>query len=410
MTISTLVKLHLIVYADDVILLAQDYHALQRMFDMLQSSFASIGLQFDPDKTAWLSLEGPTPGGDGVPSFVESMTWLGILWQKGDYNFDSTAKRRQQFAQAAQYELVGDVVAAQLLGNLPSCRVVWMAMVQAHLITMGPAWGMQHFKVQRAWRHAGMQMLARYLRKVLGLSRHVSNIALALEAGLWPPVVLVARRVNDMWAAAQDSDNVLLRAAAQCETALCEQGSKCWLRMWLTAFQCELADIKAGHLADKVAAACVGQVEAYCTAPIHEDKCAERHIAMYVQQFAHVTPIGKVPRHHSKFKLPWRVLHQYINIATGNVKLPAYDAGYGIPFTARHCPLCEPNKVCTVYHLLSDCSFMQLDTLDDDDGEYTPDRSGASMQQWLQNNYSADGIRFLVAAVSRFQREAAWYT
>ena len=87
------------------------------------------------------------------------------------------------------------------------------------------------------------------------------------------------------------------------------------------------------------------------TAPIHEDKCAERHIAMYVQQFAHVTPIGKVPRHHRNFKLPWRVLHQYINIATGNVKLPAYDAGYGIPFTARHCPLCEPNKlVCTVYH------------------------------------------------------------
>ena len=92
------------------------------------------------------------------------------------------------------------------------------------------------------------------------------------------------------------------------------------------------------------------------------------------------------------------------------MKLPAYDAEHGIPFTARHCPLCETNKVCTVYHLLSDCSFMQLDTLDDDDGEYTPDRSGASMQQWLQNNYSADGIKFLVDAVSRFQREAAWYT
>ena len=44
--LSTLIKLHLIVYADDVILLAQDYHALQQMFDMLQSSFASIGLQF----------------------------------------------------------------------------------------------------------------------------------------------------------------------------------------------------------------------------------------------------------------------------------------------------------------------------------------------------------------------------
>ena len=97
---------------------------------MLQDSFANIGLQFDPGKTTWLSLAGTTPIGDQVPHFLEKMTWLGIVWQKGDYKFDSTAQRRKRLAEIAQMELIGDVKAAQLQGRLASCRaVLWIAMV-----------------------------------------------------------------------------------------------------------------------------------------------------------------------------------------------------------------------------------------------------------------------------------------
>ena len=46
--------------------------------------------------------------------------------------------------------------------------------------------------------------------------------------------------------------------------------------------------------------------------------------------------------------------------------------------------------------------FASWDTLDD--GGYTPiRRNNATMQQWLHDNYSADGIRYLVEAVSRFR-------
>ena len=401
----------MIVYADDVILLAPNYRELQQMYDMLQDNFANIGLQFDPGKTTWLSLAGTTPTGDQVPQFLEKMTWLGIIWQKGDYKFDSTAQRRKRLAEIAQMELIGDVKAAQLQGRLASCRVLWIAMVMSHLGTMAPAWGMQHFRVRDAWNHTGIKMLAQYLRNILGLSNRASLVALASEAGLWPPVVLVAKRLDAMWDTARDSGNALLRAAVECETSLCQAGRKCWLKNWLQVLRCELGDIVAGQLGDKVEEACVRELDKYRNAPIHADVCTKRHVSMYVQQFSVVTSPGKVPRHHHRFQLPLRVTRQYIRIATGDITLPAYRIPHDTPFTQRACPYCLADggsaHVCTVYHLMSECPAIRAHfrVLEDDAELYTPDLRGQSMQDWLQNNYSADGITYLVDAVRYFETE-----
>jgi len=385
------------------------------MFEVLQDSFADIGLQFDPGKTTWLSLVGDAPVGDQTPAFVNSMTWLGIKWEKGDYKFAGTAARRKQLANAAQLSVISDVEAAELHHSLPSCRMVWIAMVMSHYNTMAPAWGMQHFKVRGAWNHECLRLLARFVRKTLGLSRHSSNIALAMEAGIWPPVVNVARRLDDLWATARDSDNVLLNAAVACEVEMCQRGrGKCWLKQWLKALQCGIEDIEAGRMGSKAEAACIRELDGYRNAPIHADACDSRHVAMYIQQFACVTPYGKVPKHHTKFRLHWKVIQQYIQIATGDMQfMPAYRYPTSrdecdIPFTERDCPFCRSERgshICTVYHLLSGCLFRTYDTLDENDyyGHYIPDTSGTSMQQWIQNNYTADGIRYLVDSVSHFR-------
>ena len=164
----------------------------------------------------------------------------------------------------------------------------------------------------------------------------------------------MANRLDAMWDTAHDSGNVLLRAAVECETNLCRTGRKCWLKDWLRVLQCELGDIATGQLGSKVEAACVRELDGYRAAPIMADDCTKRHVSMYVQQFAVVAPPGKVPRHHTKFQLPLRVTRQYIRIATGDIKLPAYCIN-DTPFTQRFCPYCLADGGRNTYALFTTC-------------------------------------------------------
>ena len=222
-----------------------------------------------------------------------------------------------------------------------------------------------------------------------------------LEAGLWPPLVYVARQLYDMWLGACMFGDMLLEAAMASQTSLRQAGDRsCSLSRWLSSLQCaDHADISMGRLSQRVEAACSTQLERFKIVSVDAEVCPHRHQAIYVQHFA-ISTFGRVPKHYF-FNLPVDVIRKYVLIANSVTDLPAH-ALHDKPFSARICPFCADcggdNVVCTVHHVVSSCSGMAHFRIWQD---FAPKMAG-NMRQWLTNNYTAEGVQYIVKAVDYF--------
>ena len=364
-------RVPVLLYADDLALVATSPEGLQAQLDLLHAYAAKWKLTVNIDKTKAVIFRQsstnqvyPPPIYNGASiELVESFKYLGVELHCTK-PFASAALPRVETGERSQFALFSRC--AELGINNPALRMqLWDCLVQPTLMYGVEFWGLKDISKGVL---AGDQLHRDFLRRLLGVHSGTPNMAVLAEVGRYPMVVRAAKHLCNFWNRLVEMDDERLVKQAFLQSAVLgpltrpNSAHKSWagqFESFLAALgmPCDLINprsVNVSAVVEKLQSSYLESVNA----------CSGVKMQQYLRLRAEVDSASYIPAAYLQAVGGWRQRKHLAQLRTGSHWLAVETGRYGtarVERAQRLCQRCDANSVDDVEHMIFDCVAMEVE-------------------------------------------------
>jgi hypothetical protein len=357
--LSMYLKLNILLYADDTVLLAETEMELQEALNAMENYCKINKLYVNVEKSKVVVFsKGKIRN---IPQFVYNNSNLEVVFSFTYLGIDFNYNGRMRVAQT----VLCNKASRAMFGLISKSRKLYLPIdIQIHLFNSlvkpvalygSEVWGAQHCNLAD-------KLQLRFLKLALGLKKCTTSVMVRGETGCYPMYIDMTVRVLNYWIKLAQNENNTSISNILYKFMLAELNSNGYIHPWLSFVKDTLNELGMSFVFDR---------QATDVNPLWFKKAVKlRLIDQYKQQWSTdvnnnvncliyrlFKPVFEFENY--LIELPFNLAVTLLKFRTRNIKLPgvSFFPQQNISVVNNYCPLCN-EKTSDEFHYVMTCSYL----------------------------------------------------